>query len=97
MPRMLSNPSYVCHLDWSVGYRAFRRFRRKRVRPLRPKYSSPLLNLAEAAGYLRISKFNLRQLAGAKIPYVQHGANTSPLFFDRADLDAYLRRRKIGS
>jgi hypothetical protein len=50
MPRLLSNPSYVCHLDWSAGYRAFSRLRRKRVRPPRLKYPAPLLNLQEARG-----------------------------------------------
>lgn len=66
MPRLLSNPSYVCHLDWSVGYRAFSKLRRKRMRPPRPKYPSPLRTLEEAHQGAEDSRASWSHGLGAK-------------------------------
>ena len=58
---------------------------------------SPLLTIKEAAAYLRMSPYTLRQRAGKDIPYVQYGrGSTSPLLFLKGDLDTYISSHRHG-
>jgi hypothetical protein len=52
---------------------------------------SPLMDIKEAAAYLHMGVFMLRQRAGREIPYVQYGGGTSPFLFLQSDLDAYIQ------
>jgi len=51
---------------------------------------SPLLNIKDAATYLKMGVFMLRQRAGREIPYVQYGGGTSPFLFLKGDLDKFI-------
>jgi hypothetical protein len=61
--------------------------------PARPyqQEETPLMNIKEAAVYLRMGVFMLRQRAGREIPYVQYGGGTSPFLFLRSDLDKFIQ------
>lgn len=55
---------------------------------------TPLLDIKEAAAYLKMGVFMLRQRAGRDIPYVQYGGGTSPFLFLQSDLDKYIQEHR---
>jgi hypothetical protein len=55
---------------------------------------SPLLDIKEAAEYLHMGIFMLRQRAGREIPYVQYGGGTSPFLFLQSDLDKFIQEHR---
>lgn len=55
---------------------------------------TPLMNIREAAAYLRMGVFMLRQRAGREIPYVQYGGGTSPFLFLKSDLDKFIQEHR---
>ena len=58
--------------------------------------ASPLMKLPKAAKYLQMSEPTLRRLiAEKKIPY--HQPNGKIIYFDREDLDNYLRSNRVAS
>lgn len=54
----------------------------------------PLLDIKEAAEYLHMGIFMLRQRAGREIPYVQYGGGTSPFLFLQSDLDKFIQEHR---
>jgi hypothetical protein len=55
---------------------------------------TPLLDIKEAAAYLKMGVFMLRQRAGRDIPYVQYGGGTSPFLFLKSDLDKFIQAHR---
>jgi hypothetical protein len=49
------------------------------------------MDIKEAAAYLHMGVFMLRQRAGVEIPYVQYGDGTSPFLFLKSDLDKFIQ------
>ncbi len=64
------------------------------VTQTRPKPARRLLRLREAALYIGMSVWKLRQIIQAgEIPVVQYGPN-SPWLVDQSDLDRWVERHK---
>jgi hypothetical protein len=54
-----------------------------------------LLKIKEAAKYLCCSVWQLRNVfIPAGLPYIQYGESTSPMLFDTADLDEWIKKHK---
>lgn len=57
-----------------------------------------LLRTKEAAAYLSMSPWSLRQLVDrGELPFVSCGDNTSAWRFDIRDLDRFIEQHKIGA
>jgi len=63
----------------------------------KPSIQRRLLRTKEAAEYLRLSAWQIRQLtANGKIPVIQYD-DRGKFFFDMRDLDAFIERnRRVG-
>jgi excisionase family DNA binding protein len=63
--------------------------------PKQPPIASRLVKTKQAADYLAISPWKLRNLVQqGLIPYIEDGGGTSPWRFDIRDLDAYVDRSR---
>ena len=69
---------------------------RRRCREPLPPVQPRLLRIREAAEYLRMSAWQIRQLVQAgRIAYIPGNGETSPWLFDRNDLDAFIEHSKV--
>ncbi len=63
--------------------------------PNEPGPAIELLTIAEAAGFLKVSKSSLRRLQqGRHVPFFKVGGS---IRFARSDLTFYLARQRVGS
>jgi len=63
---------------------------------LRQVSSPALVRCRDAAHFLGISEWSIREMAhNGELPYIQRAGHSSPMLFDVADLRKWIERQKV--